>query len=82
MKDSLGYVRASRIFLPCGDPDPASPDEDAGDLRALVRVLRFEIAPALWEIARAVRIAEALDAPPFSPCAAPRRPRNGKAARP
>ena len=82
MKDSLGYVRASRVFLPCGDQDPAAAEDDAGDLRALVRVLRFEIAPALWEIARAVRIAEALDAPPFSPCAAPRRPRKGKAARP
>lgn len=78
MKDSLGYVRASRVFLPCGDPDPAAPDEDAIDLRALVRVLRFEIAPALWEIARAVRIAEALDAPPFSPCAPRKRGRNGK----
>lgn len=74
---------AGRTFGLCGAPDPAAAeDEDAIDLRALVRVLRFEIAPALWEIARAVRIAEALDAPPFSPCAAPRRPRKGKAARP
>ena len=101
MKDRLGYVRASRVFLPCGEPttaaaedtrinslggkfpplDEETPDEDALGLRALVRVLRFEIAPALWEIARAVRIAEALDAPPFSPCAAPRRSRKGKAAR-
>ena len=72
---------AGRTFGLCGAPDPATPDEDALDLRALVRVLRFEIAPALWEIARAVRIAEALDAPPFSPCAAPRRSRKGKAAR-
>lgn len=73
---------AGRTFGLCGAPDPATPDEDALDLRALVRVLRFEIAPALWEIARALRISEALDAPPFSPCATPRRARKGKAARP
>ncbi len=67
-----------RTFGLCGAPDPATEDEDALDLRALVRVLRFEIAPALWEIARAVRIAEALDAPPFSPCAPRKRARRTK----
>ena len=72
---------ASRTFGLCGAPDPATAEDDAGDLRELVRVLHYEIAPALWEIARAVRIAEALDAPPFSPCAAPRRSRKGKAVR-
>jgi hypothetical protein len=72
---------AGRTFGLCGAPDPATAEDDAGDLRELVRVLRYEIAPALWEIARAVRIAEALDAPPFSPCAAPRRSRKGKAVR-
>ena len=64
-----------RAFGLCGAPAPKHAPWEGDDLRALVGVLRYEIAPALWEIARAIRIREALDNPPFSPCAPRKRAR-------